>query len=539
MDERHLSRNNIEPAVNLMSVLVLITALFLPAVLALGMLFARRRFLDRERRDAVSSVSQQHFELLQGTEINPSLIESAKRRFQAMLERGEDAAVEARLRPGEHYVVQVRALAELGTDAAGKILERQLVRKLSSDRLEQTWYRIDLASGLRQLNRSESLPHLLRCIDDIGDAPIAPVFAAETICFLGFESYLRTPSSRLGRAALAVTRRVLEGFRICLPPQVAIECRLGVLIETIWDHRPDEIHAGIVRVFHEALRYLQRMPAAVAMLEGDVGDEEALRWQMSRIAAIQQALADYLVQAKTELLRQLPEARGSAMREILLALTDLRADAGAVLLPLVQRGDFPELELAFDLLRWSTASDVGIWMRAFGRKHVDQAARAIRRRGVFAGSRDRVLVPYKALLRALRGQMSAATEEFLVSAVRDRDAQYRQAAVSSLGWWEPAHGASVIQCLEEARRDPVADVRRSARAALARLGERSALQWFRQALVSDLAQQQHEAIQFVAGEGLTLLWPELDLLIDSSRAEIAHHAREALVVLSEDMSISR
>jgi len=41
------------------------------------------------------------------------------------------------------------------------------------------------------------------------------------------------------------------------------------------------------------------------------------------------------------------------------------------------------------------------------------------------------------------------------------------------------------------------------------------------------------------GEGLTLLWPELDLLVDSPRAEIAHHAREALVVLSEDMSTAR
>ena len=51
---------------------------------------------------------------------------------------------------------------------------------------------------------------------------------------------------------------------------------------------------------------------------------------------------------------------------------------------------------------------------------------------------------------------------------------------SSLGWWEPVNREEAIQLLEIARRDAIGDVRRAARAALARLGERSALQWFRQ-----------------------------------------------------------
>jgi hypothetical protein len=179
-------------------------------------------------------------------------------------------------------------------------------------------------------------------------------------------------------------------------------------------------------------------------------------------------------------------------------------------------------------------------MRDFGRDNIDLNSRTRRRRPLFT-RRDRVPsgVPYAALLRAMRGQMSSATEDFLLLAARDRDPNYRLAAISSLGWWEPVNAHEIIQCLEEARRDAMGDVRRAARAALARLGERSALQWFRQALTSDEPQQQHEAIHFVANEGLTLLWPDLDRLVESERAEIAFHAREALVVMSEEMEFTR
>src|SRR4029079_1181365 len=115
--------------------------------------------------EELSPVSRQHIELFQGGQLSESAVESAKARFRDLLERGEVEAVEASLRPGMLYVVQVRALAELGTEDAGRILERQLLRRLSEDQLEQTWYWIDLAGGLRSLNRSQSLPHLLRCAE--------------------------------------------------------------------------------------------------------------------------------------------------------------------------------------------------------------------------------------------------------------------------------------------------------------------------------------------------------------------------------------
>src|SRR5207249_10578798 len=87
---------------------------------------------------------------------------------------------------GMLFVVQVRALAELGTETAGHILERQLHRRLTDDQIEQSWYWIDLANGLRALNRSQSLPHLLHCAEYACDKPLGHFFAAETVCFLGF-----------------------------------------------------------------------------------------------------------------------------------------------------------------------------------------------------------------------------------------------------------------------------------------------------------------------------------------------------------------
>ena len=93
--------------------------------------------------------------------------------------------------------------------------------------------------------------------------------------------------------------------------------------------------------------------------------------------------------------------------------------------------------------------------------------------------------------------------------------------------------------LQDARRDPNAEVRQAARAALARLGERNALHWFRQTLTSEEPQRVHEGIEFVAAEGLTLLWPDLDRLADADDVDVAHHAREALERLCEEMDCRR
>jgi HEAT repeat protein len=143
--------------------------------------------------------------------------------------------------------------------------------------------------------------------------------------------------------------------------------------------------------------------------------------------------------------------------------------------------------------------------------------------------------PYAAILRALRGHGSAGTERFLLLSARDRDPSIRSAALSSLGWWEPFQRHDVLLTLQVARRDSNPEVRQTGRAALARLGERQALGWFRQALTCDDNHKVHEAIQVVANESIMMLWADLDRLADSEDTDISLHAREALERLSEDM----
>src|SRR5947209_16029733 len=261
---------------------VLLLAVLLPMLMAAAFLLGRHVHRRQYLRAELSPVSRQHIDLFQGGQLNEAAVESVKVRFRDLLERGEVAAVEASLRPGTQYVVQVRALAELGTETAGLILERQLQRRLTEDQIEQSWYWIDLACGLRSLNRSQSLPHLLRTAEAAGDLPLGHFFAAETVCFLGFAGYVRQIDTPLGQAALRVLHRALEGLRCGVQPQVIAEARLGEVIEGLWDRRDGEPDPLVVRIFNESLRVLRRAPHAEGLFGIDAPEQEAFNWQVAR-----------------------------------------------------------------------------------------------------------------------------------------------------------------------------------------------------------------------------------------------------------------
>jgi hypothetical protein len=521
----------------MMAYAMLVTGIVLPVALAALFIFLRHWRREHYAGEELSAVSRQHIDLFQGGQLSESAVESAKCRFRSLLERGEEATVEASLRPGMHYVIQVRALTELGTDDAGRILERQLQRRLTSDQIEQSWYWIDLANGLRALNRQQSLPHLLRCAEAAGDIPLGHFFAAETVCFLGFAGYVRQPGTALGTAALRVLHRALEGLRYGVPPQIVVEGRLGELIEGLWDNRPEAVHPLAARVFAEALRLLRRAPHTEALLADERADQEAFHWQIARVAVLEPALEDYLQEAPRFLAAALPRAGRTDQRDILQALVDLRAETAGVLLSLLNREQCACPELAVEALRWSRDERVGSWLRVWTFRQVPMIRRAGRRRRAVPPRRPSVPadVPYQSVLRALRGHPSRETETFLLLAAHDWDPTFRAAAVSSLGWWEPLLGTQVLTALQEARHDANADVRQAARAALGRLGGRQALQWFRHCLTCEEPQRVHEAIQLVATEGLTLLWPDLDRLADAEEPAIANHARESLERLCEDL----
>jgi hypothetical protein len=523
-----------------MHAVVMILIVLLPILLAAALLLVRRH-RQQFLHDELSPICQQHIDLFQGGQLSEAAVESTKARFRDLLERGEVDAVESSLRAGMQYVVQVRALAELGTDDAGRILERQLHRRLTDDQIEQAWYWIDLANGLRALNRAQSLPHLLRCAESAGELPLSQFFAAETICFLGFGGYLAQTDTPLGRTALRVLHRALEGLRYGVQPNVVAEARVGELVEGLWDRRSEEVDPLAVRVYLEALRVLRRAPNAASGLASEPGEQEAFGWQVSRLASLEPALADYLQEAPGLLCQRLPLAAPALQKDTLLALADLRADAGEAVLSLLTIPRYPHVDLALEVLAWSSHPRVGPLLREWALERVPMVRRAQRRRRAIPPRRPSVPpdLPYRAILRALRGQPSPQTEAFLLLAARDWDPTYRTAALSSLGWWEPMQRHDVLLTLQDARRDPNADVRQAARAALARLGERQALQWFRQGLTSEDPQRVHDTIQSIATEGLTLLWPDLDRLADAEDGDVAALAREALERLCEDMDRQR
>ncbi|MCI0460260.1 MAG: HEAT repeat domain-containing protein [Gemmataceae bacterium] len=520
-----------------MTVAVLIMALLLPVLMATAFLLGRHFTRRQEGSLEMSPVTRQHIDLFQGGQLSEVAVESAKARLRELLERGEVGAVEASLRPGTHYVIQVRALAEIGTDEAGRILERQLRRRLTDDEIEQSWYWIDLASGLRSLNREQSLPQLLRCAEAAGDLPLGHFFAAETICFLSFAGYLQQPQSPLGRTALRVLHRALEGLRCGVPPQLVAEARLGELIENLWDHRPETVDPLVVRVFAESLRLLARANHAERLLAEERAEQEAFGWQLSHLAALQPMLSDYVEEAPGPLCAALAKASPAEQHDCLTALDDLRAEASPVILPLLAQPGFPHAELAVHVLTWSRDRAAAPWLRNWVQRRVPLQRRVQYRLRALPPRRSSVAsdIPYRAILRALRGHPSRETENFLLLAVRDWDPTFRSAAMASLGWWEPFDRPFVLHSLQEGRRDPSAEVRQAARAALARLGERQALQWFRQALTGENTQRVHETIQLVASEALTLLWPDLDRLADHEDLEIALHARESLERLREEL----
>ena len=272
-------------------------------------------------------------------------------------------------------------------------------------------------------------------------------------------------------------------------------------------------------------------------------EQEAYVWQMSRLAALEPALLDYQERAPAELLEQLVRSKNQHRQDVLHALNDLRVDAGARSCCRCWSGPISvRSSRAIELLDLVEEPEGGAVAAQLCRPAgADGPARcsganAIRRRASL-----RWLPAFRTgpMLRSLRGHGSIETESFLILAAHDWDPIYRQAACSSLGWWEPMQRAQVIECLHECRSDPSPEVRQTARAALARLGERQALYWFRHALTAEDTDNVHEAMHLIGVENLFLLWPDLDRLADSENLDIAHHARETLENLCEDMDRSR
>jgi hypothetical protein len=440
--------------------------------------------------------------------------------------------VEAGLQPGVGFAVQVRALAELGGEAAGRVLERQLGRPLSPDPIEQSWYWIDLAVGLRRLRHPGALAALLARAPEAARLPLGHLFAAEIARFRGFGEYLCRPDTPAGRSAARLLHQALEGLRAGVPPQLVMEARLGEAVVALWEHRPAGVDAVVARVVFEALRQYRRSEHVEARLLADGMEKSAWREQFDSLSPYLDDFRVYLNRAGLRLASRLRSVPAEDQADVLRALDDLRADVAGAVMPLLDEPAYPHAALAFSVLAWSPDALV--------RSRLCSAATAsLPRRGWFGGGTNSDPAVRTAVFRALRQHASPEAEGVFVWAAGGRDASLRLAGLNGLGWWEPVRRPRVLQVLQSARASTSLEERQAAEAAFARLGERRALNGFRQALTGEDPRQTQEAARRAGEAGLTWLWADLDRLADAEDADTAVAAREALERMREEMPFGR
>jgi hypothetical protein len=506
---------------------------------AAAVLFGSRRRSARAAQGPAprtSPVSYQHLQLYQGGMISQDALETAKAELEDKLARGGVHAVETCLRPGLQYVIQVRALTEIGTDEAGTVLERQLTRRISEDPIEQSWYWIDLVRGLRGLNRGDSLPILLRCADKALETPLGHLFAAEVTAFPTFSDCLNDPLEPAGQAALRIFRAALEGIRRgFVPVTLYADVQVGELLRRLADACPDTADPLLTRIFVEALRHARRSYSSSPELRHDPLRRQTVRWQVGQLRDAEPVLREYLHGIGDDLANLLPGCNGREQADILAVIAELHADAGPVLFDLLATPSFRPRAAALACLQWSKTPESHAQLVELG-----QAAIAGSGGKSTWWKRDKTGRPTPvpellAMLQALRGHPGEGPEAVLRQFGRHPQPQFRVAAMRSLGWWEPIDRTDVVNLLQAGRIDSSPEVRIAAITALARLGECAALQVLRESLISSNVESVHQTIDVIAAEGLTWLWPDLDVLTEADNPAIAHHAWEAVEDLRESI----
>jgi hypothetical protein len=413
-------------------------------------------------------------------------------------------------------------------------LEGQLNRRVSENPLEQARYWIDLAEGLRGLNLHESLPALLRRSDDALDLPLAEGYAAEVTSFAAFAEFLHDPLTAEGQAALRILRVAMEGVRRGrVPDAVYAEAAFGDAVRRVAEACPGAANPRLALAFVEALRHCRRSYHTRPAFRDDPVRRQTVRWQLAFLRDAEPVMREYLHDIGPDLTRLLDSTRGRARRETLRALAELQTDTDDAALTLLGDPAFRDRPLALHCLRWSKSPLAPAALCGLARHALtgERSARWLRRLGV--GKKPIPAAEVRAALHALRGHPSEEAERVLLSYTLRPEAEWRKAAIGSLGWWEPARRGEVLHALKAARQDPHPEVRRAALAAGARLGECAALQLIFEMMARETPASVLDAIRLCAAEGLSWLWPELDVLTESDDPGIAGAAWEAIERLRE------
>jgi hypothetical protein len=478
-----------------------------------------RRWLLPRRvlpRAAVAAVDRQHRHLRAGGLLGETTCERTKVHFRELLDSGRTDLIERELRAGLDFAVQVRALAELGTPDAARVLEPLLVRPLCADPVEQAWYWVDVAAALRLLNRTSALPAVLRCADAATDLPPGAVLAAEAVAFPNFPATLNQPASGLGRLALralvATSRAARDGL---LDVAGVVRAGLGDVLADVAARAEPAADPWLAPAVIEAERIFRRLGHWARVLPTDA--RALAERQAMRLWATGDRRAAWLNSSVERLRAKFPKANTEEQGATLRCLAELRADVTSLFPHLPDRRS-PWWADAIGALQWSKSPVVGPVLAG-------QANRFVRK----ARNHGRAAV----LLAALRGHACYETERAALGAAGAVNSVLRRAAIGALGWWPPYDPDRVVKSLRAARTDSDGEVRRAAVSALARLGERAALAEVAAGLHSEEPAIRVETAARIASEELTWLWPDLETAAASTDADTALAASEALERLRE------
>lgn len=478
----------------------------------------RRWLLPRRAvpRAAVAAVDRQHRHLRAGGLLGETACEQTKAHFRELLAAGRGDEIERELQPGLEFAVQVRALTEIGTPAAAVVLERQLNRSLCADPVEQSWYWVDIAAGLRRLNRAEALPAVLRCAEAAAGLPPGAMLAAEAVAFGSFPATLKLSASALGRAALGAlvtTSRAVREGAIELAP--AVRAGLGDILADVSVKAESGADPWVALAVIEAERVFRRLGHWARLLPADA--RALAERQAMRLWATGERRLAWLAGAPDRLLARFATAGSAEQGAILRCLFELRADVTRLFPHLPDRRASWWTD-AVRALQWSKSPAAGPVLAGLA----NRLARKVR-------NHDRAVT----VLTALRGHACHESERALLRATGAAQPALRGAAVGALGWWPPCDPDRVVRALRVARTDPDADIRHSAVAALARLGERAALTEVAAGLHSEESDIRTETATRIAAEELTWLWPDLETAALSDDVDTALAAGEALEHLRE------
>jgi hypothetical protein len=480
----------------------------------------RRWLLPRRApvRPVVAAVDRQHRHLQSGGLIGETTFEATKAHLKDLLAAGRLGDVESELRPGLDFAVRVRALAELETDEAGRVLERQLARTLSRDPVEQAWYWVDVAAGLRRLRRAAALPAVLRCADAAAGLEQGVVLSAEAVGFPNFPALLVQPASPEARPAVRALTRAARGSRDgTIDPAGMVRAGLGDHLAAVSESLTPVADPWLTAAVLEAERVFRRMGHWTRLFGAEV--RPLAERQVLRLWASADRRAEWLADVPARLAARFPAMPADEQAATLRCLADLRADV-ARLFPTL-----PDRRAAI----WADAVTALTWSKSVvvGPVLASQAATLL-------GSR-RSEASAAVALAALRGHRCPEAEAVLLNAVSAATAPVRRAAVGALGWWDPFDPNRVVGCLRAGCSDPDPAARRAAAAALARLGERSALREFTDALAAEEPPIRRRAALEVADEGLSWLWPDLEAVAAGPDPAAALAAAEAIEQLREQV----